>query len=245
MSLKPGHTSTLVALRTVSEALAAAACQLLEIEPGELMAEFRPALTPAGTTGLEAEVFLYDTLPGGAGFSTQLPELSLELFQKALDLLIDCEEGCDASCYRCLRSFKNKFEHGLLDRHVGAQLLRYLIDGHLADFSPTRLASSTTLLRNDLERQYANAMQIESTVPLPTNGVQTTAPILITTKERRRIVIALSGPLTPNHPADPSIAILDSIGQFPVIVENELVVRGNLPAATRRIIANIQRISAQ
>ena len=131
MSLKPGHTSTLVALRTVSEALAAAACQLLELEPGELMAEFRPALTPDGTTGLEAEVFLYDTLPGGAGFSTQLPESPLKLFQRTLDLLTDCEEGCDASCYRCLRSFKNKFEHSLLDRHVGAQLLRYLIDGQL------------------------------------------------------------------------------------------------------------------
>ena len=140
MSLKPGHTSTLVALRTVSEALAAAACQLLELEPGELMAEFRPALTPAGTTGLEAEVFLYDTLPGGAGFSTQLPKSPAELLQRALDHLTNCEERCDASCYRCLRSFKNKFEHRILDRHVGAQLLRFLIDGHLAEFSPSRLA---------------------------------------------------------------------------------------------------------
>ncbi len=245
MSLKPGHTSTLVALRTVSEALAAAACQLLELEPGELMAEFRPALTPAGTTGLEAEVFLYDTLPGGAGFSTQLPDLSLELFQTALDLLKNCEEGCDASCYRCLRSFKNKFEHALLDRHVGTQLLHYLIDGHLADFSPSRIASSTTLLRNDLERQYVNVMQIESTVLLKANDVPTTAPILVTTKEGRRIVIALSAPLTPNHPADRSVANLDLIGQFPVIIENELVVRGNLPAATRRIVTKIKRISDQ
>ena len=44
LQLKPGHYPTDVALRTVSEALAKAASQLLEIEPGELMAEYRPRL---------------------------------------------------------------------------------------------------------------------------------------------------------------------------------------------------------
>ena len=240
MSLKPGHTSTLVALRTVSEALAAAACQLLELEPNELMAEFRPALTPAGTTGLEAEVFLYDTLPGGAGFSTQLPESPVELFQVALDLLANCEECCDASCYRCLRSFKNKLEHRLLDRHVGAQLLRYLIDGQLADFSPSRLASSTDLLRNDLERQCVDGTRFELDVPLQTDNSAVTAPILATTRDGGRAIIALSGPLTPNHPADASVAALRSTADLPIIVENELVVRGNLPTATRRIMTAIR-----
>ena len=239
MSLKPGHYSTLVALRTVSEALAAAACQLLELEPDELMAEFRPALTPAGATGLEAEVFLYDTLPGGAGFSTQLPELSLELFQKALYLLIDCEEGCDASCYRCLRSFKNKIEHGLLDRHVGAQLIRYLIDGQLAEFSSSRLAASTTLLRNDLERQCADGTRFELGIAVQVGGSQVTAPILATTTDGRRAIIALSAPLTPFYPANPPIAALGSTSELQVIVENELVVRGNLPAATRRVMSEL------
>ena len=240
MSLKPGHTSTLVALRTVSEALAAAACKFLELEPGELMAEFRPALTPAGTTGLEAEVFLYDTLPGGAGFSTQLPESPVELLQLALDLLTSCEECCDASCYRCLRSFKNKLEHSLLDRHVGAQLLHYLIDGQLAEFSPSRLASSTELLRNDLERQSVDGTRFDMDAPLQTHAGTATAPILARTKDGRRFIIALSAPLTPHHPADGSIAILDSIGKLPVIVENELVVRGNLPTATRRTMAALR-----
>ncbi len=239
MSLKPGHTSTIVALRTVSEALAGAACQLLELEPGELMAEFRPALTPAGTTGLEAEIFLYDTLPGGAGFSTQLPEAPVELFQAALELLTNCEEGCDASCYRCLRSFKNKLEHRLLDRHVGAQLLRYLIDGQLADFSPSRLASSTALLRNDLERQCVDGTRFELNAPLQINGSRVAAPVLATTKDGRRAIIALSAPLTPHYPANASIAGLGSNLGLPVIVQNELVVRGNLPSATRRIVAAI------
>jgi hypothetical protein len=71
---------------------------------------------PDGMNGLEAEIFLYDTLPGGAGFSTQLAGRGLELFREALSLMKTCPEDCDASCYRCLRSFKNKFEHSLLDR---------------------------------------------------------------------------------------------------------------------------------
>ena len=65
VKLKLGRSSTAVTLEAVSEALAKAAGQLLEIEPDELRAEFRPALTPAGKNGLEAEIFLYDTLPGG------------------------------------------------------------------------------------------------------------------------------------------------------------------------------------
>ena len=204
------------------------------------MAEFRPALTSAGTEGLEAEVFLYDTLPGGAGFSTQLTESPLELLQAALGLLISCEEGCDASCYRCLRSFKNKFEHSLLDRHIGAQLLRYLIDGELAEFSPSRLASSTTLLRADLERQAVDGMRFDMAAPLRTAGATVIAPILATTKDGRQFVIALSDPLTPHQPADASIAALDSSRELPVIVENELIVRGNLPAATRRIMTGLR-----
>ena len=241
MNLKPGYTSTVIALRTVSEALAAAACQLLELEPGELMAEFRPALTRAGTIGLEAEIFLYDTLPGGAGFSTQLSESPLNLLQKALNLLTDCKEGCDASCYRCLRSFKNKFEHSLMDRHVGAQLLQYLIDGQLPEFSVERLAFSTTLLRNDLQRQSGDGAKFDTNVPLQINGNTMTAPILATTADGRRFVIALSAPLAPHRPADSSTALIDSSTAIPLILENELVVRGNLPAATRRIMAKLQQ----
>ena len=84
LRLKPGHYPTDVALRTVSEALAKAASQMLEIEPGEFMAEYRPSLTPEGREGLKAEIFLYDTLPGGAGFSSQLVDRGTELFQRAL-----------------------------------------------------------------------------------------------------------------------------------------------------------------
>jgi hypothetical protein len=240
IKLKPGHSSTAVALRSVSEALAKAACQLLEIEPGELMAEFRPALTPGGASGLEAEIFLYDTLSGGAGFSAQLTDRGLELFQLALYLMKTCPENCDASCYRCLRSFKNKFEHSLLDRHVGAELLEYLLNGEQPRFNPARLQSSTALLYNDLRRQCPEETRFELDAPLSIDGAMLTAPILTETPAGERFIIALSGPLTDDHPADPTIAAFRSSGgTIPVFVENEPVVRANLPAATRSILQKI------
>jgi hypothetical protein len=240
LKLKPSHSSTAVALRTVSEALAKAACQLLEIEPGELMAEFRPALTPGGASGLEAEVFLYDTLPGGAGFSNQLADRGLELFQLALYLVKTCPENCDASCYRCLRSFKNKFEHSLLDRHVGAELLEYLLSGEQPGFNAERLRTSTALLYNDLCRQTPEGVEFDFDVTVSFAGGILTVPILARTAAGQRFIIALSGPLTTDHPADPTVAEFRANGgEVPVIVENELIVRGNLPAATRNVLQKI------
>ena len=239
ISLRPDHTPTVVALRTLSEALAKAACQLLELEPGELMAEYRPALTPDGRSGLEVEIFLYDTLPGGAGFSAELATSDVDLFQAAHSLLKDCPENCDSSCYRCLRSFKNRIEHSLLDRHVGAQLLEYLLDGELTEFSSERLQSSTILLYNDLCRQAPQGMQFSMDALVSFGGTTLKAPILADVTGGRQFVIALSAPLTPGHPADPLVAEALADRAIPVVVENELIVRANLPAATRSVIRQL------
>jgi ATP-dependent helicase YprA (DUF1998 family) len=240
LKLKPGFYPTDVALRTVSEALAKAACHMLEIEAGELMAEYRPALTPAGRSGLEAEIFLYDTLPGGAGFAGQLADKGPELFQRALSLMKTCPEDCDASCYRCLRSFKNKFEHGQLDRHVGAELLEYLITGEMQPFNPRRIRASTELLKQDLERQ-ADGTTFELNKPVAVPGLgDVSIPILATRSNGERFAIALSGALTTDHPADPAVVQMretwDGLAVIPI---NELLVRGNLPAATRSVQGQI------
>ncbi len=241
LSLRPGHSSTNVALRTVSEALAKAACQLLEIEGGELMAEFRPALTPEGKRGSEAEIFLYDTLAGGAGFSRLLADFGQELLEKALLVLKTCPEACDASCYRCLRSYKNKFEHSLLDRHVGAELLEYLVAGRRPSFNAERLHDSTALLYHDLLRQGLAGVEFELDARLDSESSGLVAPILATTSSGNRFIISLSGPLTSEHPADPLIAeYLDKGGAIPVIVKNELIVRGNLPSVTNELRQEIE-----
>jgi hypothetical protein len=226
-----------LATLTVSEALAKAASQLLEIEPGELMAEYRPSLTPEGREGLKAEIFLYDTLPGGAGFASQLIECGTELFQRAIQLVKTCPENCDASCYRCLRSFKNKFEHHLLDRHVAAELLEYLLTGTIPDFDEQRLKNSTALLCRDLLRQGDGSAHFEADARVSIKGVgELEIPILASKNSGQRFAIALSGALTTDHPAAHSIRDLrEKTSDITVIVINELLVRGNLPAATREV----------
>lgn len=194
------------------------------------MAEYRPSLTPEGRDGLKAEIFLYDTLPGGAGFSSQLVGRGGELFQRALTLMKTCPEGCEASCYRCLRSFRNKFEHRLLDRHVGAELMEYLLTGSLPEFDSQRLDNSTALLFNDLLRQGLSGIALER------DG----AAIGATTDNGERFVIALSGPLTADHPAEPGLASANHQANAPILLTvNELLIRGNLPAATREIMQRL------
>ena len=209
---------------------------MLEVEPGEVMAEYRPALTPAGTVGLEAEVFLYDTLPGGAGFSTQLAESGTALLRAALHLMTTCPENCDASCYRCLRSFKNKLEHSLLDRHVGAELLHFLLTGNLASHTHERLRVSTTLLYHDLRRHAPSGTRLDLDAHVTVDGSLVTAPILATAPNGQQLVVALASPLTPGHAADPVLAAADlHRPAVRLVVENELVVRRNLPAATEAV----------
>lgn len=241
MRLLPGNFPTDVALRTTSEALARAAAKLLEIEPGELLAEYRPALTELGPTGLEAEIFLYDTLPGGAGFAGQLASRGEELLRLALTLLKTCPEDCDASCYRCLRSFKNKFEHSLLDRHVGAELLEYLVNGDLPLFDTRRLTRSAELLADDIERNDNSLRVTRGAEITVSNSGRFSAPIKIIRPDGASFVVIVSGPLEIDHPADPLARALEKNSDgIEMIAVNELVIRGNLPDATSQVLQRVR-----
>ncbi len=236
--LRPGILATDVALRTVSEAITKAACVRLEIEANELQAEYRPALTAAGRDGMEAEIYLYDTLPGGAGFAQHVGRLGLTVFEDALRILEQCPESCDRSCYRCLRSYKNKFEHDLLDRQLGASLLRFVLHGAEPTLDAVRLGHSTDLLFQDLQRQGLAGLQLERNSPISVPGIGAViAPILATTAAGNHVVVGLHGPLTPDEPSDSALRELKEFSTtLPVILMDELVVRRNLPAATASLL---------
>jgi ATP-dependent helicase YprA (DUF1998 family) len=157
--LAPGFLPTEIALRTLAEALAGAACAVLGLETGEVQADFRAAQTQAGQNGFEAEVYLYDTLSGGAGFSRLAGDRAAEVFSTALKTLSDCD--CDVSCYKCLRSFKNKFEHDRLDRHIGADLLRYLIDNTRPVLADKRMSRALIALAEDIRRQGGTSITVD------------------------------------------------------------------------------------
>ena len=237
ITVAPGLLATDVALRTVSEALAQAACKRLELEPRELQAEYRPALTAHGRAGREAEIYLYDTLPGGAGFSRQVGQLGLVVFEDALRILEQCPEECDRSCYRCLRSYKNKFEHDLLDRYIGASLLRYVLYGTPPTLDQARIERSTDILFQDLERQGLDAVTLGRNISMPVPGLGSpVAPILVSKSDKEHFVVGLHNPLTPDQPSDPVLSELKEYTAIPVTLVDELVVRRNLPSATTEVL---------
>jgi hypothetical protein len=233
--LAPGFLPTEIALRTVSEALARATCDVLGLEPGEVQADFRAALTAEGRSGLEAEVYLYDTLPGGAGFSRLAGDRAEEVFAAALQTLTQCD--CEISCYKCLRSFKNKFEHDRLDRHVGADLVRYLLTGSRPVVSQSRLARANTALVDDLRRQGGSALTVERDVHLavPTVG-EVVIPILVSGPGGQRRAVCITHPLTAATPSDDGLLAVAEL--TPILVEpvHEIKVRRSLPWVTRGIL---------
>jgi hypothetical protein len=244
LRLRPSLLATDVALRTISEALTRAACARLELDESELQAEYRPALTVAGREGLEAEIYLYDTLPGGAGFARRIGAFGLAVFEDALRILEECPEGCDRSCYRCLRSFRNKFEHGLLDRHVGASLLRFVLSGAYPTLDAQRVERATGMLIEDLQRQGIDGLTFtrDGLIQVPGLG-DVVAPIVAANDGGANFVIAMSGPLTPGVLCDERLRDLQEYSAaVPVIPIDELLVRRNLPRATADVLTAMGRL---
>jgi ATP-dependent helicase YprA (DUF1998 family) len=198
----------------------------LEIESGEILAEYRPALNHEGAAGKLIEVFLYDTLAGGAGFSPQLVPRGDELFNLALSILEDCPEACDASCYRCLRSFRNRLDHSLLDRHLGAQLLRHIIHDEVPQFSRNRATQSLRSLIEDLERQLAEQFEIFVSTEAQ---CASQSPLRLRRKnDGRELAIDIHSSIAPRIP------ILGPANAGAYLVD-ELKVRGHLGAVVREI----------
>jgi Domain of unknown function (DUF1998) len=231
--LAPHLLATQVALRTIAEAMTIAATNLLEIDATELQAEFRPALTPGGAEGLEAEIYLYDTLAGGAGFTRRVEELGLEVLEKTLDRLEHCPARCDQSCYRCLRSFRNRFEHGLLDRQVGASLLRYLLYGTQPTLDADRLELSTGRLYNDLVGRDIAGVSFERDASVSIAGIGTVIAPILATKGDRKYIFAVRGPLTPQLASDQRLNdAMENQAAIPVHLIDDIEVTRSLPNAS-------------
>jgi Lhr-like helicase len=145
-ALRPGETVTRLVLTTLAEAITAAGRVLLDLDEGEVATEHRPALTDLGPTGEEIEIYLYDAVPGGAGYARELCRRGDELFEEALRIMEGCigdgtpeaPRPCDQSCYHCLRSFSNRWHHGDLDRLLGAAALRHALFGDKPTLDPQR-----------------------------------------------------------------------------------------------------------
>ena len=123
--------------------LANAATLVLQIDPGELKVGVRPVRrTPSRIHG---EVFLYDDVPGGAGYARAIEQNLGEILQKALELGEHClNPNCAGACYHCMYDYRNQMLHPLLDRELGAAVLSYLLRGTYPTLDLQRVKQSIT-----------------------------------------------------------------------------------------------------
>ncbi len=66
---------------------------------------------------------LYDSVPGGAGLAREAFNRFRDVLESARRVCKECTCGEHSSCYGCLRSYSNQFEHDALDRTVAAEAL--------------------------------------------------------------------------------------------------------------------------
>lgn len=136
------------ALWSASEALALAASLHLDVDPSELSAGFR-FINQAPT--LAADIYLYDTASGGAGYAYEAGKSLKIIMKRAITMLEACPGACDRSCTRCLRNYSNQFDHHHLDRFLGLGLLRYMMTEEVPSIDRDREIMLTKPLRDYLQ----------------------------------------------------------------------------------------------
>lgn len=117
------------AVTTLHEALKKAVSLVLDIDYNEISGGWRPR--KMGSNDPHIEMFFYDNLTSGAGYSSLIGSTLDKTLDKARNILIECE--CSRSCKNCLDNYWNQRYHQLFDRQLGLQLLDFAQFGKLPD----------------------------------------------------------------------------------------------------------------
>jgi len=174
-----------------------------------------------------------------AGFTQRIHEADLKVFEQALERLENCPAGCDASCYRCLRSYRNRFEHPLLDRHVGASLLRYALSGTLPAMHPDRLARSQDRLHEDLKGLGIPGVTFTRSTVVDIPGLGPVEAPILAERGGEQLIVGVHGPLAGDVAPDPKLQDAKELGSTRVILVDDTEVTHNLPFASNRVIGKI------
>jgi hypothetical protein len=117
--------------------LANAAALVLQVDAGELKVGVRAVRRGPGR--LHGEVFLYDDVPGGAGYARAIQQNLATILSKALSLGQHCPNpDCSGACYHCLYDYRNQSLHPLLDRSLGTAVLEFLLHGTMLSITKSQ-----------------------------------------------------------------------------------------------------------
>jgi ATP-dependent helicase YprA (DUF1998 family) len=220
-------------LRSLSEGFVLAASRQLDIDASEFSAGFR--ILPGDEAGtLVADLYLFDTLAGGAGYANQAGNAVAEILDRTLAELNGCPAGCDRSCYNCLRHYANQYWHESLDRHLAAALLRYARFG----------AVPTTPAEKQVERLLGlrRMLELEGYVCESGAVVDGTVVPLLVKLDRRSVAVGTHHGLLNRDSNEFSHELYEELdGQDAVSVKlvNEFVLSRNLPATYDQVHAAI------
>ena len=118
-----------------------AAARVLQISPDEIQVGVRPMRDKIGR--VQGEAFIYDDVPGGAGYARAIQENLEEVARLALEMGENCPNpDCAAACYHCLMGYRNQWMHNLLDRNLGASVLEYALNDRRPSLPQARAASA-------------------------------------------------------------------------------------------------------
>ena len=129
--------------------------EALGIDAADINGVIRPIESGGGDIGQELVIF--DDVPGGAGHSLRLEgaEELQRVLEAARTRVANCTCGETASCYACLRSYRNQFCHESLARGPIAEYLAALVEGLAVDrevdrpyILPDRSAMIRTAIRD-------------------------------------------------------------------------------------------------
>jgi len=109
------------AVTTLHEAIKKAVSLVLDIDYNEINGGWRPR--NINSTDAHIEMFFYDNLTSGAGYSSLIGSILGQVLDRARSILTDCE--CSRSCKNCLDNYWNQRYHQLFDRYLGLQLLNF------------------------------------------------------------------------------------------------------------------------
>lgn len=112
---------------TLSESILLAAGRLLDIEFNEIRSGYR---LRHDNDLLFVDIFLFDSLSSGAGYSSELANKIEDLIEETEKLLVNC--NCDSSCHNCLNHFWNQKSQRKLNRKLALELLKYGKSGEIS-----------------------------------------------------------------------------------------------------------------
>ncbi len=210
------------ALHTIAEALRLAASRhrQLDLDPAEFGSGFRVVPVLQNEARM-LDIFLYDTLSGGAGYAEVAARNLPDILADTLVLLENCT--CDTSCTECLDHFHNQHIQDRLDRKLGAALLRYGIFGEEPRCSPPNVQEVTL-------SQLCASLELEGFRCLP--GGMPEAPMLVERGGYRMALGAFPGLIGRPEFAH---AVNSAQNVHGYLALNEYLLRSNLPDSHQRV----------